>query len=81
MAVDLIVPKIGESITEVQIVQWLVSEGSNVARDQSLAVMESDKATLELPSPVSGTLNRDHRPAVEGAGGRMGAGHRRAIRL
>lgn len=58
MAVDLIVPKIGESITEVQIAQWLVAEGSRVVMDQNLAVIETDKATVELPAPVSGTLSK-----------------------
>jgi 2-oxoglutarate dehydrogenase E2 component (dihydrolipoamide succinyltransferase) len=66
MPVNLIVPNIGESITEVQIVQWLVLEGSRVVKDQKLAVMESDKATLELPSPVSGTLS-----TILVAGGQM----------
>lgn len=58
MVVDLIVPKIGESITEVQIAQWLVAEGSSVVMDQNLAVIETDKATVELPAPVSGTLSK-----------------------
>src|SRR5262245_30098289 len=58
MAIELTVPKVGESITEVQIVQWLKSEGERVERDGNLAVIETDKATVELPSPVGGTLSK-----------------------
>src|SRR4051812_39895959 len=58
MAVELIVPKVGESITEVQIVQWLKSEGDRVERDGNIAVIETDKATVELPSPVAGILTK-----------------------
>lgn len=58
MSIDLIVPKVGESINEVQIVQWLVAEGQSVERDQNVAVLETDKATVELPSPVAGILKK-----------------------
>src|SRR5437016_564302 len=58
MAVELVVPKVGESITEVQIVQWLKSEGDRVERDGNVAVIETDKATVELPSPVAGVLSK-----------------------
>jgi 2-oxoglutarate dehydrogenase E2 component (dihydrolipoamide succinyltransferase) len=56
MSVELRVPEVGESITEVQIGAWLKSEGDHVERDEALVEIESDKATLELPAPVSGTL-------------------------
>ena len=56
MPVELRVPEVGESITEVQIGTWLKSEGDHVERDEALVEIESDKATLELPAPVSGTL-------------------------
>jgi 2-oxoglutarate dehydrogenase E2 component (dihydrolipoamide succinyltransferase) len=58
MAVELVVPKVGESITEVQIVQWLIPEGGRVERDGNVAVIETDKATVELPSPVAGILSK-----------------------
>ena len=58
MAIELVVPKVGESITEVQIVQWLKSEGDRVERDANLAVIETDKATVELPAPVAGILSK-----------------------
>ena len=56
MAVELRVPEVGESITEVQIGTWLKKEGDSVERDDALVEIESDKATLELPAPISGTL-------------------------
>jgi 2-oxoglutarate dehydrogenase E2 component (dihydrolipoamide succinyltransferase) len=56
MAVELRVPEVGESITEVQIGTWLKKEGDSVERDEALVEIESDKATLELPAPVAGTL-------------------------
>ena len=58
MSVELRVPEIGESITEVQIGAWLKAEGDHIERDEALVEIESDKATLELPAPVSGTLTK-----------------------
>ena len=50
------VPSPGESITEVEIAQWLVSDGDYVEKDQAVAEVDSDKATLELPAEISGTI-------------------------
>ena len=50
------VPSPGESITEVEIAQWLVADGDYVEKDQAIAEIDSDKATLELPAEVSGTI-------------------------
>ena len=50
------VPSPGESITEVEIAQWLVADGDYVEKDQAVAEVDSDKATLELPAEVSGTI-------------------------
>ncbi|MCC6738312.1 MAG: dihydrolipoamide succinyltransferase, partial [Planctomycetia bacterium] len=58
MPVELRVPKVGESITEVQVGDWLVAEGGTVQRDAPVVVLETDKATMELPAPVAGTLVR-----------------------
>ncbi len=58
MSVELKVPKVGESITEVEIADWLKSVGDRVEKDENLAVIETEKATVELPSPVSGILTR-----------------------
>lgn len=58
MAVDLKVPTVGESISEVFIGTWLKSEGDSVEKDEPLVEVETDKATLEVPASVSGTLSK-----------------------
>ena len=58
MPLELKVPSVGESITEVQIGAWLKRVGDTVRRDESLVEIESDKATAELPSPVDGVLTQ-----------------------
>jgi len=50
------VPSPGESISEVEIAQWLVSDGDFVEKDQPIAEVDSDKATLELPAEESGVI-------------------------
>jgi 2-oxoglutarate dehydrogenase E2 component (dihydrolipoamide succinyltransferase) len=56
MPIELKIPAVGESITEVQISEWLKSEGDLVKQDETIAVIDSEKATLDLPSPQSGRL-------------------------
>jgi 2-oxoglutarate dehydrogenase E2 component (dihydrolipoamide succinyltransferase) len=56
MAVDVTVPSVGESITEVFVGTWLKQPGDAVAKDEPLVEIETDKATLEVPSPVDGVL-------------------------
>jgi len=56
MILEMKVPSPGESITEVEIATWLVEEGNYVEKDQAIAEVDSDKATLELPAEVSGTI-------------------------
>lgn len=56
MTIDIKVPSPGESITEVQISNWLVKTGDFVERDQEIAEIESDKATLTLSAEESGTI-------------------------
>ncbi len=58
MAVELKVPPAGESITEVQIGEWLKKEGDSVRRDEIIVVIETDKVTVELPAPVDGVLTK-----------------------
>jgi 2-oxoglutarate dehydrogenase E2 component (dihydrolipoamide succinyltransferase) len=53
---ELKVPTVGESIQEVQIGQWLKSEGQWANKDESLVEIESDKATVEVPAPVAGVV-------------------------
>ncbi|WP_027881599.1 2-oxoglutarate dehydrogenase complex dihydrolipoyllysine-residue succinyltransferase [Meiothermus rufus] len=55
---ELKIPAVGESITEVEIGQWLKKEGDVVRLDEPLVELVTDKATLELPSPVSGRLSK-----------------------
>ncbi len=63
---EMKVPSPGESITEVEIAQWLVADGDYVEKDQALAEVDSDKATLELPAEASGvvTLKAEEGDAV-----------------
>ena len=56
MIVDIMVPELGESISEVEIGEWLVEIGSRVETDAALVELESDKATVELPTPRAGVL-------------------------
>ena len=56
MILEMKVPSPGESITEVEIAQWLVAEGDYVEKDHAIAEVDSDKATLELPAEESGTI-------------------------
>lgn len=70
MAVELKVPQSGESITEVQIGEWRKAVGERVERDEVLVDIETDKAAMELPAPVSGVLAK----IVKGAGEEAGVG-------
>lgn len=58
MAIELKVPEVGESITEVFIGAWLKEEGETVEKDEALVEVETDKATLEVPAPSAGTLTK-----------------------
>ncbi|RBP34429.1 2-oxoglutarate dehydrogenase E2 component [Oceanihabitans sediminis] len=70
MILEMKVPSPGESITEVEIATWLVEEGDYVEKDQAIAEVDSDKATLELPAEASGTITFK---AVEGDAVAVGA--------
>src|SRR5688500_487357 len=56
MATDVQVPALGESITEGTLAQWLKKVGDPVAADEPIASLETDKVTVEVPSPVAGVL-------------------------
>ena len=66
MILEMKVPSPGESITEVEIAAWLVEDGDYVEKDQAIAEVDSDKATLELPAEESGiiTLKAEEGDAV-----------------
>ena len=67
MILEMKVPSPGESITEVEIARWLVADGDYVEKDQAIAEVDSDKATLDLPAEVSGAiiLKAEEGDAVE----------------
>jgi pyruvate/2-oxoglutarate dehydrogenase complex dihydrolipoamide acyltransferase (E2) component len=54
--IEFRLPKLGMSIVEGTIIEWLVAEGDAVADGQPLLVIEMDKAEAELPAPVAGTI-------------------------
>src|SRR5436190_21302765 len=58
MAIELKVPSVGESITEVEIGDWLKHEGDPIEKDENIVALESEKATVELPSPSAGVLTK-----------------------
>ena len=66
MILEMKVPSPGESITEVEVAEWLVQDGDYVEKDQAIAEVDSDKATLELPAEESGiiTLKAEEGDAV-----------------
>lgn len=56
MAIELKVPEVGESVTEVEIGSWLKNVGEAIRKDEPVVSLESEKATLELPAPESGVI-------------------------
>jgi len=57
MSIEIKVPTMGESVTEATIAKWFKKEGDAVARDEPLVELETDKVTVEVPSPAAGTLD------------------------
>ena len=58
MAEALVMPMVGESVTEGTVIRWLKAEGDHVARDESLVEVETEKVNVEIPSPWAGVLER-----------------------
>lgn len=58
MAVDIIMPQMGESVVEGTIVHWLVKEGDRIQKDQPIVEISTDKIDTEIPSPTSGILKK-----------------------
>src|ERR1051326_7889947 len=56
MPVELVVPSVGESITQVEIGEWLKRPGEPVSEDEPVVGIETEKVTVELPAPASGTI-------------------------
>src|SRR5215210_5608223 len=57
MTVDIVIPALGESITEATILRWIKSAGEAVERDEIVVEIETDKATMELAAPETGVLS------------------------
>src|SRR5205085_1741805 len=58
MAYEFKLPDLGEGLTEGEVARWLVAEGDEVAEDAPLVEVQTDKTTVEIPSPASGTVTR-----------------------
>src|SRR5213596_3481069 len=58
MAYEFKLPDLGEGLTEGEISRWLVSEGQEVAEDDPLVEVQTDKTTVEIPSPAAGKVAR-----------------------
>src|SRR5437870_13506272 len=58
MAYEFKLPDLGEGLTEGEVARWLVSEGDEVAEDQPLVEIQTDKTTVEIPSPAAGKVAR-----------------------
>ena len=56
MTEKILVPVLGESITEATISKWLKNKGDNINADEPIVELETDKVNLEVPSPINGTL-------------------------
>ena len=56
MAIEIVVPALGESVTEATVGQWFKKPGDAVAADEPLVELETDKVTVEVPAPAAGVL-------------------------
>ncbi len=92
MAYEFKLPDLGEGLTEGEVARWLVAEGDEIAEDEPLVEIQTDKTTVEIPSPAAGTVLADPRRRGRGRAGRHRArrdrqrgrrgrlGHRREAR-
>ena len=71
MATEILVPTLGESVTTATVARWLKKAGEAVAVDEPLVELETDKVSVEVPSPSAGTLSE--QTAAEGAEVEVGA--------
>jgi pyruvate/2-oxoglutarate dehydrogenase complex dihydrolipoamide acyltransferase (E2) component len=62
MATEILLPKIGFSMTEAQVAEWLAEDGAQVTEGQPLYLLEADKSTNEVEAPASGTLRIQTQP-------------------
>ena len=57
MAIQIMVPTLGESVTEATVAKWLKQVGDTVSADEPLVELETDKVSLEVPAPAAGVLS------------------------
>ena len=57
MAYEFKLPDLGEGLTEGEVARWLVAEGDEIAEDQPLVEIQTDKTTVEIPSPAAGIVD------------------------
>tara|TARA_B100001996_G_scaffold203764_1_gene156049 strand:+ start:2349 stop:3629 length:1281 start_codon:yes stop_codon:yes gene_type:complete len=86
MSDKILVPALGESITEATVAKWLKKEGEEVSADEPLVELETDKVNIEVPSPASGILskiNMENGSAVKVGGilGEIGAGANNIVKI
>jgi len=86
MSDKILVPALGESITEATVAKWLKKEGEEVSADEPLVELETDKVNVEVPSPASGILskiNMENGSAVKVGGilGEIGAGANNIVKI
>ncbi|MBT7663946.1 MAG: dihydrolipoamide succinyltransferase, partial [Rhodospirillaceae bacterium] len=72
--IDIVVPTLGESVTEATVARWLKQPGEAVAVDEPLVELETDKVAIEVPSPAAGVLSEITAPeeATVAMGGLLG---------
>src|SRR5512133_2891286 len=58
LAYEFKLPDLGEGLTEGEVARWLVAEGQDVAEDEPLVEIQTDKTTVEIPSPAAGVVSR-----------------------
>ena len=61
MSKKILVPILGESITEATVSKWLINQGESIKVDEPIVELETDKVNLEVPSPINGILSKSMR--------------------
>ena len=79
MSEKIVVPVLGESITEATVAKWLKNEGDNVEADEPIVELETDKVNLEVPSPINGVLSEINSKNGEVVDKQVGAAPKAAL--
>ena len=78
--VEVVMPPMGDSVSEGSILEWHKQEGDEVAEDETLVEISTDKVDAEVPAPVAGTVVKIHAAEGDTVERRRGAGRDRARR-